>query len=243
MGKTRHGGQLDTAAKDLSTLLREQDGGRPRTRIFIMGCGRSGTWLLTGIMATFNDVFLLAREGPVQQFAEIKGEQSVHVAKRHFAAFRQADVIPPEIGILAIIRHPFDVLTSHHPAFETKYHILPRRWLGEMEALRWLMETRRPKTMIVRYEDLVVDPDQVQKSIADFFGLGIRISAREYQRVFRPPDDAREAMHGLRQPDVNSVGRWRNDPADRDHIGAILPDIQPMLGWVSTQFGYNVAWP
>jgi hypothetical protein len=232
---------MEPAQRSLSATLRELDGGRPRTRIFIMGCGRSGTWLLTGIMATFEDLFLLAEESPYTRFADIKGEQSVHIVKRDFMSFEQVDLIPPEIGILAVVRHPFDVLTSHHPAFQFRYHISPRRWNGEMGALRWLLETKRPKSMIVRYEDLVTDPDGRQKAIADFFGLRIRISAMDYQRVFRPPEEALQAMHGIRQPDKKSVGRWKNDPLDRAHIMEILPELQPSLEWVSAQFGYDTS--
>src|SRR5947199_1870662 len=39
----------------LAARLEEIDDIKKIQRIFVMGCGRSGTWLLTGLMATFND--------------------------------------------------------------------------------------------------------------------------------------------------------------------------------------------
>lgn len=227
--------------KGLGPYLRAKDAGTPRTRIYIMGCGRSGTWLLTGIMSTFEDVFLLADEGPVTRFANINASETVHVAKRNDIAYGTINLIPREIRILAIVRHPFDVLTSYNPTSQREFHIAPLRWNLEMQALRWLVETKRPGTLIVRYEDLVTNPNGTQKAIADFFKLRIRIPASEYGRSFRAPETAIAAMHGMRRPDVNSIGRWKRDPELVAYIAGLVPNLKPQLDWVSRQFGYKTG--
>jgi hypothetical protein len=229
------------ARKGLGAFLRAMDSGSPRTRIFVMGCGRSGTWLLTGIMSTFEDVYLLAHEGPATRFADIVAEQRVHVAKRDHVAFGWINLVPYEIKILAIVRHPFDVLTSHNPNSTRKYHVAPLRWNLEMQALRWLVDTRRPGTLIVRYEDLAANPDGTQKAIAEFFKLRVCIPASEYERSFQAPRSAISAMHGLRRPDVHSIGRWKRDPESAAYIQGLAPFLRPQLDWVSAQFGYNTA--
>lgn len=227
--------------KGLGALLLAKDGGAPRTRIYIMGCGRSGTWLLTGIMSTFEDVYLLAHEGPATRFADFTAEERVHVTKRDNVAFGWINLIPQEIKILAIVRHPFDVLTSHNPNNSRKYHVPPLRWNLEMQALRWLVDTRRPGTLIVRYEDLVTNPNGVQKAIAEFFKLRVRIPAIDYERTFNAPQIATTAMHGMRRPDVHSIGRWKRDPASVAYISGLVSGLRPQLDWVSAQFGYNTT--
>lgn len=229
------------ARKGLGAYLRAKDAVAPRTRIFVMGCARSGTWLLTGIMSTFDDVHLLTGEGPVTRFAEVGASETVHVAKRDHVAFGWINLIPQEIKILAIIRHPFDVLTSYNPNSQREYHVTPLRWNLEMQALRWLVETKRPGAFIVRYEDLVTNPNGSQKTIADFFKLRIRIPASEYERSFQAPERAIIAMHGVRAPDVNSIGRWKRDPESVAYISGLAPNLRPQLDWVSRQFGYKTG--
>ncbi len=228
--------------KNFGAILREKDQGQSRTRLFIMGCGRSGTWLLTGIMATFQDVYIYDQENPLSRFKDIDSALPVHIVKRDHESFLTVNLIPPEIGIVFIVRHPFDILTSHHPGYERRYYVTPARWNGEMQALRWLCESRRPNTKIVRYEDLVTDPDREQQALADAFGLTIRVPASEYGRVFSAPDEARTAMHGLRAPDRNSLGRWKDKPDDRAYIARLVPDLQPQLDWIGERFGYDLNW-
>lgn len=232
---------MDPVPKSLGAKLRELDAKTPRTRIFIMGCGRSGTGLLTGIMSTFDDVFLLAKEGPLERFAAIEASEFVHVIKRDHLSSGWVNLVPPEIGILAIVRHPFDVMTSHMPGTEQQYHIPPLRWNVEMQALRWLIETKRPKTLIVRFEDLVADPESQQSAIAKFFSLRVRVPAKEFTRTFRIPEITKIAMRGLREPDINSVGRWKRDPDAVSYLATLVPDLRPQLDWISAQFGYDTG--
>lgn len=234
---------MTTKPKNLQDALQAKDNGNPRNRIFIMGCGRSGTWLLTGIMSTFKDVAVLAEEGPVNKFYAIDAPQPVHIAKRDHQSYLSINLIPSDIKIIFIVRHPFDVLTSHNPTTERKYHIQPQRWNGEMQALHWLTTSQRPGAHIVRYEDLVADPNKQQAIIAEIFGLTIDTPASQYDRAFSPPDVAQQAMHGVRAPDKHSIGRWKKNPADRAHLSQIIPILRPQLDWVGERFDYDVSWP
>jgi hypothetical protein len=190
-------------------------------RIFVMGCGRSGTWLLTGIMATFKDVSILYKEVPVEYFGLLSSERSAVVLKRNFISYETIETIPLPITILSIVRHPFDVLTSHHPIRSRQYHITPGRWLGETMALRWLIESKRPCTKIVRYEDLVGDPNRTQMEIGLLLDMQIATPANEYHKVFKPSSQVMQAMHGLRPPEVNSINRWKSDPEAISYLKSV----------------------
>src|SRR5688572_10546282 len=68
--------------------------------IYIMGCGRSGTWLLTGIMSTFENVSVLYQEVPVEYFGLIRCDRSVLVLKRDAQAYETIESIPLQVSII-----------------------------------------------------------------------------------------------------------------------------------------------
>ncbi|HML30691.1 MAG TPA: hypothetical protein PKE16_17995, partial [Hyphomicrobium sp.] len=186
----------------LDTRLDQIDGIRPIERIFIMGCGRSGTWLLTGLMSTFKDVCVVAKETPVELFGQLTSTGQTLILKRNGVAFKRFTDIPARIKIAYIIRHPFDVLTSRHPATKRRlYHITPTRWAGEMEALRSALESGREHLCVVRYEDLVTDCGAAEKKLADELGLKSKMSVQDFTTVFNPSKRASRAMHGIRRID------------------------------------------
>src|SRR5262249_52397251 len=63
----------------LQQRLAEIDNRKPRRRIYVMGCGRSGTWLLTHVMTTFFGVEVVLRELPVEYFRLLMSDSSVLV--------------------------------------------------------------------------------------------------------------------------------------------------------------------
>jgi hypothetical protein len=228
---------------ELEARLRAIDATDQKQRIFILGCGRSGTWLLTGIMSTFRDVAIIPAEVPVKLFGLMTSSKPIQVMKRSMRSFESVERIPPRISILYIVRHPFDVLTSFNKTTRRKYHISPARWLGEIMALQFLVNTQRPATKIVRYEDLVEDPLRVQGQIADFFGLARDVDANQFLNTFHPPPEATAAMHGLRPIDCRSVGRWKSANENIDYLRSIRPRLGGMLDWVGNKFDYDIALP
>ncbi len=56
---------------------------------------------------------------------------------------------------------------------------MPERSLGEMKSLEFLLDTQRKNTKIIRYEDLVTNPVEIQSDVASFFGLRVSISINE----------------------------------------------------------------
>lgn len=227
----------------LEARLAEIDAICTKKRIFIMGCGRSGTWLLTGIMSTFRDVAIVPAEVPVELFGLVNSTKPIQVMKRSMHSFETVEKIPARISILYAVRHPFDVLTSFNKTTGRKYHVGPARWLGEMLALQFLVDTYRSGTKIVRYEDLVENPSLVQAGVGDFFGLEKAVDADQYLSTFRPPPEATAAMHGLRPIDSRSVGRWKNDNENIRYLRNIRPRLGAMLNWVGTSFDYDVTLP
>lgn len=226
----------------LQARLTEMDRVHPLRRIYLMGCGRSGTWLLTALMTTFDDVEVVSKEVPVGSFGLTSSTKSTLVLKRDSKAYREVETIIDHIELVHIIRHPFDVLTSHNPArSRKKYHINPDRWLGEMLALRYLLESGRKNLITIRYEDLVGDPPQVQRHLAEQLHLEIKYDPSKIDETFDASGNAEVAMHGLRKIDRNSIGRYSTDKNKLEYLRSISKRVEPMLPWVSHQFGYDVG--
>lgn len=228
----------------LEKKLAEIDQMAKVNRIFIMGCGRSGTWLVTSLLSTFKDLDLVAKELPVEFFGVAKGASTNLVVKRAFNSYESVETIPASINILWIVRHPFDVLTSHNPTNPRhKYHIQPHRFLGEMLALQYLVESGRKNTLVVKYEDLVEDPERIQNQIAQAFGLEIKAKPHEWTNLFKASEGVVKAMHGLRPIDAASVQKYVNDPQKIQHLREIYPRISPCLDWLAREFDYDVRLP
>lgn len=229
-----------TAPGRLRKRLAQIDGDTPRQRIYLMGCGRSGTWLLTAIMSTFDDATVIARELPVEHFGVIQTSTGTQMVKRSFDAYQRVSSIPHDIHLLWLIRHPFDVLTSHNPASQREFHVDPFRWRGEMQALRRALAEKRPNLLVIRYEDLVKQPQTFQEYFGKRFGLRAKVRASEFASTFTAPKAAETAMHGVRGIDTSSIGKYRNSPRKIEYLRVLSPQLREMLDWTSSTFRYEL---
>ncbi len=226
---------------ELGKAIAQLDSAVTRRRIYLMGCGRSGTWLLTSLFSSFGNVSLVAKELPIEYFGLLQTNAPVLALKRDRHAYQLVEEIPPSIEIVWIVRHPFDVLTSHNPMENRRYYIQPWRFLGEMLSLKYLVENKQARTLIIKYEDLVQDPVGIEQRIAERFGLSIGFPPDQINEKFNAPLEADIAMHGQRKIDSASVGKFRNNPENIEYLRKILPRIEPVLTWVASEFSYDIS--
>ncbi|MGI9406478.1 MAG: tetratricopeptide repeat protein, partial [Hyphomicrobiaceae bacterium] len=216
--------------------LRQIDNGKARKRLFIAGCGRSGTWLLDRMMSCFDDIWQAENEYHYGHFARITSEKPVHLLKRSMSSHRDLHLLPAEIGLLYIIRHPFDVLTSTH--IDRDHHISPERWTKEIAALKRIID--RPNSIVVRFEDLVTDANAVQTRIGVQWGLVARQPFTEFHKTAVTTEFVAQSMNGLRAPDPSVLGRYKKN---RDHCGycqSLTSELGTDLHWVADRFGYDL---
>jgi hypothetical protein len=225
----------------LKKRLHQIDQIRPFRRLYIMGCGRSGTWLLTAVMSTFDSLDVVAKELTFEYFGLLVTNQSMLVMKRDLYAYKRVELIPESVEIAYIVRHPFDVLTSYNPTVQRQYYITPDRWLGEMLALQYLVDTKRPNTKIIRYEDLVTQPAKVQADLADFFHLTISRSVDHVDSTFNASPEAIAAMHGLRKIDTSSINKYQTDGAKLDYLKQVRARLGRLLQWVGETYQYDIG--
>jgi hypothetical protein len=206
---------------------------------YVMGCGRSGTWLLTHVMACLLVVEVVPRELPVEYFGLLMTDSSVLVVKRDSDAYQSAQQMPARIEIAYIVRHPYDVLTSHLPGSGRPYHILPERWVGELTALRHLVDSRRKNIKVVRYEDLVGRPVESQTKLGHFFQRKIRVPI---DTILTASNNASESpLHLSRKIDVSSIDKHKLDPAKLAYLSQIKPQLGEVLDWVGKTYDYDLT--
>ncbi|MBK8196756.1 MAG: hypothetical protein IPK75_00180 [Acidobacteria bacterium] len=205
-----------------------------KRRIFIAGCGRSGTYLLSAMMQCFEDTYVHPGEAPAEAFALLEDAASTHVIKRVSDSYKTLHLVPEDIGLIHIVRHPFDVLTSEHMG--TFRYIKPNDWNAEIDSMRHL---KRANHLVIRYEDLVRGPDSLQSIIQAKYGLNPARKFSEFHLVAQVPGEISESMHGLRAPSESSVQKWRRDIHEQGYLRSIWPDIETNFNWLCSEFGYE----
>ena len=225
----------------LDRRLDEIDVDQQFQRIYLMGCGRSGTWLLTSTFATLAGADVVFKEVAVETFGQVYTTQKALVLKRSAEAYSFIEFMPERITICYVVRHPFDVLTSHNPITHRPYHILPHRWLGEMLCLQYLLEVKRPNVTIIRYEDLAARPDATQRQLADAFGLAVADPMEKISERFTGTDDVAKSMGGLRGANTDSVFKYKNDGAKLAYLRQIRPRLGGLLDWVAKIYDYDIG--
>jgi hypothetical protein len=224
----------------LQQRLADIDNRKRLRRIYVLGSGRSGTWLLTHVMTTFFDVEVVPRELPVEYFGLLMTDCSVLILKRDRDAYQRTDQIPANIEIVYIVRHPYDVLTSYLPSSTSRpYYILPERWVGELTALRHLVDSKRKHVNVVRYEDLVSHSVEWQKKLGHFFRLKIRVPIDTLATSSNNPSES--PLHRSRKIDVTSIGKHKHDPAKLAYLAQIKPQLGELLDWVGKIYDYDLT--
>lgn len=136
-------------------------------------------------------------------------------------------------AFILMVRHPLDVLASIEETPMSR--ILPNDTTGRAQHIRNYMETglsfcrKNPtKSIVVRYEDLVLDPLSTLRTLLAF--LGEDFSA-ELLRAFHSSD----SQIGLGDPKANShsritsesVGRWRRS-LSHETLDIAMPLLAPI---------------
>jgi hypothetical protein len=219
-------------------MLADIDGPHPCTRIYIMGSGRSGTFLLTCLMECFDDTYTLPDEVQAGMFARLRIPERVHVLKRNSLSPLLIDYLSHQIHLLFIVRFPLDVLVSSLRG--TPYFLPTAMWQRHTASLRRLITARRPNLKVIRYEDLVRWPDDLQHVMARHYGLRTRRPFSEFHDGLTLSQPVATAMNGIRPLDSASIGRWCGDPQHLEHCRRIWPEIREDALWLCEAFGYDV---
>lgn len=179
-------------------------------RLHIVGLGpRTGTTLLAECMAACFEIDAvepheasLCRHKTNAQIYLTKNPVDLNIAGPRLKVDRHLHVI-------AMMRDPRDVVVSKHKHDPDRYWAPLRFWKRHLRLMRGLRAHKR--FLLVRYEDLVQTPDQVQETLrARLPFLQAKARFSEFHKRAKPSVKSLRAMGPLRPFEASSIGNWRN---------------------------------
>ena len=208
-----------------------------KKRIYVTGCGRSGTWLLSSMLSGLRDARLIESEQHFGYFLKLPDDTLSYIIKRQHDSYLYYEHLPAEFFVINIIRHPFDVLSSTHMG--TKNYIPVNRLEGELRSCFSYLLSRK-NTITIRYEDLLIETENVQKRIESFLNIRAQTKFRNFYKKAKLPEDIARSMHGIRPLDTKSIGQWRQNSALPNQLLTVLKESTVIQKAVKL-FGYDVS--
>lgn len=115
--------------------------------------------------------------------------------------------IDPRLYVICMMRDPRDVIISKHQRNPVYYHVALDTWKKGYACIK--DNISHPRFMVVKYEDLIDNPDQVQASI------GGRLAFLKQRNIFSKWHLAATvspryevALNGIRAIDCNNKTKW-----------------------------------
>jgi hypothetical protein len=179
-------------------------------RIHIVGLGpRTGTTLLAECMVASFDIDAFdAHETPLYRF---RRNARVYLTKLpgDLQSIGPRLRVDPHFHVICMMRDPRDMVTSRHDEDPARYWAPLRLWKERLVTFRRLAGHKR--FIVVRYEDLVADPDGTQATIAARLPFLRQTDAfSRFHLRARPSGMAVKALGGLRAVEASRIGNWRN---------------------------------
>lgn len=177
--------------------------------VHVVGCPRSGTTLLTEMMiASFSLEGHCEHEETI--FKAPAGGYDIYLSKKpnDILWMEQILDIDPDLHVIALLRDPRAVICSIHQGHQGMYFCNYPVWKRAEQALQRIM--RHPRVMLVRYEDLVADPDAVQQRIIEQMPfLEPTGSFSQFHQRAKSSEASQKALGGVRHVDSKRVAGWR----------------------------------
>ena len=209
---------------------------RPGKHIHIVGCSpRSGTTLMQEMMVACYQIdhhceherSLFKVELRLDGVTCTKHPHEVRYAGGALRANRN-------LFFIYMVRDPRDVVVSRHANYPDGYFTGLGFYLRAEKCASRLAS--HPRFIVIRYEDLVRNPDAVQEFLEKrlpFLERQHRFS--EFHLHAKVSQDSSQALNGVRPPDARSIGGWRN------HLPRVSAQVRkfPAVNQILARHGYE----
>jgi hypothetical protein len=239
-------------------------------RIHIIGCSRSGTTMLHLAMGCFSNLMLSEDESsPFYPFLGERARLALRVGwrpgRKFYVTKRDSGWYKPKhrdaltaltrtenIGLIYMVRDPRDVMISRHAVSKhgspTEAYVTPQHWYESILAGEHIFRALSdyPRKLLLRYEDLVTEPEAAERRMVERFGLVQNPDAFPIDRVKDNYErlkiafgtDQIMALNGLRNMSASSIGRWRSHP-EENPLEEAPPPIREKLSTFCAEHGYH----
>lgn len=207
--------------------------------LLVCGCARSGNTLMSYLCATgFDRVYRHpGEENPLSVDTDDPKKYDWIVSKRPKLEKKIPDLVKrQDFYIIYMLRDPRAVLVSHHPVMGKKFYTPPERWIESAERIDKFK--KHDRVMIVKFEDLVLNPMACQKEIAARFGLVPSLNFDECYKNFEALDkNGTKSMHGARKFDKSRISPWKGDKTLEKYLKTVF-EKYPIIKELMNKYGY-----
>lgn len=217
-------------------------------QIHIVGClPRSGTTLLTELMINCFEIDGFT-EHEYSIFKRYPDSYNVLCTKKpnDIKRVKFPLKVNPNLYVIYVLRDPRDAISSRsHQRNNPDKSIWGNLgiWLQHHRIAENLQQNSR--FLVLRYEDLVTSPDDVQDFIqARLPFLKKKTSFSDFHKVAKPSEKSSAALGGIRPISTSSIGNWRSRlpyiKAQLEKYSSVENDIPNIL----IQLGYekDLSW-
>ena len=187
--------------------------------VHITGFARAGTTLLKNLFVCFKNTYITAGEVSRIGFSYPRAAHGRVVVTKHPNDIERPELLMAQLDThhIFLIRDPRDRACSStgdvrgdqgrslsviRKANESDYYRIRMEFL----------EKFRDQVLIVKYEDVIQQPDETQQRLADYCSLEIDIPFAEGWSRFSENENEnhlQKVMNGLRPLDARTIGRWQ----------------------------------
>lgn len=233
--------------------------------VFVVGCGHTGTSIVTRILSSHPDIYVVPRETGwffsqdlesinkeilKEERKSIKKEKSFCVEKtpRHILSVDNIWKLRPKSKIIICVRDPRDMACSYKERGFSFFDGL-KRWRDSYMSIKSYLDN--DLVHVVKLEDLIDSPDIVVSEILEFLGLKKQSLLNYYKKPQswytncvvkdKPKGGLGEDHEKLRnwqinQPLFKSSQRYKTDMTFLDQCLFWL--FRPFIGSLCRYFGY-----
>jgi len=150
-------------------------------------------------------------EHEISVFEPVPSGQTLYLTKKPPDTLRihkifQAD---EQLNVICMLRDPRAVISSTHKLKPDVYFAGYQRWQEYLRAIEPLLE--HPRFLMIRYEDLLTDPDAQQRRInAKFQFLSQTRVFSSYPEGAEVPALANTSLNGARPFDTTRIDGWKD---------------------------------
>ena len=179
------------------------------TRLHVVGCRRSGTTLMMELL-WYSYVFSGRHQHEISVFEPVPEGQTLYLTKKPPDTLRIQRILEADsrLHVIAMLRDPRAVITSTHESKPGVYYAGYKRWREYVDAIDRLRP--HPRFLVIRYEDLVSQPNEVQADVNHRFPfLEQQRSFAQYPAGADVPATAAQSLNGVRPFDPSRINGWR----------------------------------
>ena len=225
--------------------------------IIICGQSRSGTTLF------YNMIRAGIPENSCSPPRELRATKTLNISADYYVTKRPLDLFEIEniqrllgkirdLKFIIMIRDPRALVTSKHASvpeqywqgYDYKFFVNPNRGIksytnpgigAAFTAIRQVQKDARHAFLLVKYEEVVANPDSVQTRVEEFTGVRFKKPFSEWWTA--PVSEGLQTqLNGIRPVDPENADRWRK-PEHRRRI-ALQWKLFPELDSIVTEFVY-----